>query len=248
MPLARTIHRGSPHRSRSIALAALAGTAVFAPIRAAQAQAAEPTGRIDGVATLARKLTSQHRRVRIYAEPSAREAVARVDEDPLQNVVIYLEDAPAGADAGAGAAPAMRQRGERFVPHVLPVVVGSAVAFPNDDPIYHNVFSLSQARSFDLGRFPKGESRSVTFPRAGVVQLFCHIHADMSGYILVLRNGFFAKPDSAGRFSLSGIPPGDYRLVAWHERIRPVAHPVRVTAGGTTEIAVSIPLSADGSP
>lgn len=136
----------------------------------------------------------------------------------------------------------MRQRGERFVPHVLPVLVGTAVEFPNEDPIYHNVFSLSRAGTFDLGRYPRGQSKTVRFQTPGVVQVFCHIHADMSGFILVLDTPFFTVPDATGRYSLEGIPPGEYRLIAWHERIRPVATAVRVESGGVTPLDLHIPL------
>jgi plastocyanin len=211
--------------------------------RPAAAQAQDGSGRIEGVAFLAPRLTSQHQRVRIYSEPGARETAPGPAESPLENVVVYLEAAPRGAGGSGGSEPAMRQRDERFVPHVLPIVAGTAVAFPNDDPIYHNVFSLSRAKSFDLGRFARGESRTIVFPRAGLVQVFCHIHADMSAYILVLDNPFFAKPDSSGHFAIDGIPPGEYRLVAWHERIHPISQPVRVVAGQTTAVRLSIPLS-----
>jgi plastocyanin len=211
--------------------------------RPAAAQAQDGSGRIEGVAFLAPRLTSQHQRVRIYSEPGARETAPGPAESPLENVVVYLEAAPRGAGGSGGSEPTMRQRDERFVPHVLPIVAGTAVAFPNDDPIYHNVFSLSRAKSFDLGRFARGESRTIVFPRAGLVQVFCHIHADMSAYILVLDNRFFAKPDSSGHFAIDGIPPGEYRLVAWHERIHPISQPVRVVAGQTTAVRLSIPLS-----
>jgi hypothetical protein len=208
------------------------------------AQAPTEPGSIQGVAILAPRLTSQHRRVRIYAEPGAESAAPPATENPLENVVIYLEEGPRGPIPPRGPSePAMRQHGERFVPHVLPIVVGTAVAFPNDDPIYHNVFSLSGTKSFDLGRYSRGQSRTVTFNKAGVVQVFCHIHADMSGYIIVLGNVLFTKPDSAGRFAIEGVPPGDYRLVAWHERIRPISQQVRVSAGRMTEVRVSIPLA-----
>jgi hypothetical protein len=123
------------------------------------------------------------------------------------------------------------------------VLVGATVDFPNEDPLYHNVFSLSRAREFDLGRYPRGESKQVRFPTKGVVQVFCHIHADMSGYILVLANPFFVIPDSQGHFSLDHVPPGDYRLVAWHERIRPLITPIHVERGQTTSVNLRIPLA-----
>ena len=96
----------------------------------------------------------------------------------------------------------VRQRDENFVPRVVAVTVGSEVEFPNDDPIYHNVFSLSRARTFDLGRYARGSSKSVEFESPSLIQVFCHIHADMSGYILVLQNPFFVQPDDALLFVL----------------------------------------------
>jgi plastocyanin len=170
--------------------------------------------------------------------------------NPFANVVLYLDAAPAltAATSPALAVPAMRQHDERFTPHVLTVPTGTTISFPNDDPIYHNVFSLSRARTFDLGRYPKGESKSLRFERAGVVQVFCHIHADMNGYILVLPNRYFVTPDSSGHFSIDGIPPGSYELVAWHERIRPIATSVRVVAGQTTTLELSIPLTEPTRP
>jgi plastocyanin len=220
---------------------ALVGAAQSGPARA---QEGGSPGRLEGVAILAPRLTSQHRRVRIYAEPGAREKAPGAAEHPLENVVLYLDSVPGSQMAARPAPPpTMRQSEERFVPHVLPILVGTTVDFPNDDPIYHNVFSLSQAKSFDLGRYARGQARSVTFSKPGIIQVFCHIHADMSAYILVLRTPFFARPDSTGRFLIDGIPPGEYRLVTWHERIRPISQVVRIPPGTVTTIRVSIPLA-----
>jgi plastocyanin len=219
-------------------LAILVGITVLAGTVPLSAQ----TGRIEGVASISRRLTVVHRRIRVYDEPGTTAARAERDENPFANVVIYLESVPV-AGARAAAAPAMRQRGESFMPHVLPVLAGSTVQFPNDDPIYHNVFSLSRARTFDLGRYARGSSKGVGFPSPSLIQVFCHIHADMSGFILVLQNPYFVQPDSQGRFTLEGVPPGTYLLVAWHERIRPNVTTVRVNAGEATRVSVSIPIS-----
>lgn len=208
-------------------------------VTAAPQQPAE-LGRIEGVATIASRYINPPARVRVYAEAGDR---AARPPQPLTTAVLYLESTAAlRARATAPAVrPAMRQRDERFEPHVLAVQAGTVVEFPNEDPIYHNVFSLSRARTFDLGRYPRGESKAVRFDRAGVVQVFCHIHSDMSAYIVVTDHPFFVMPDSAGRFALEGVPPGDYRLVAWHERARTVITPVTVTAGRTARVQVSIP-------
>lgn len=204
---------------------------------------APATGRLEGIATISTRLTTPRTRVRVYGEPGTPPATLQADDNPLANVVLYLESTPS-LRAGASWRPSavLRQHDERFMPHVLPVLVGTTVAFPNDDPLYHNVFSLSRARTFDLGRYPKGSSKSLSFPTAGVVQLFCHIHADMSGYILVLDNPFFTIPDVQGHFVIDSIPPGEYRLVTWHERIRPMVTPVRIESGRTTTLTLRIPL------
>ena len=136
----------------------------------------------------------------------------------------------------------MAQRGEQFVPHVLPILQGTTVDFPNEDDVFHNVFSLSGTRTFDLPKYPAGSSRSVTFPKAGIVNVFCHIHADMSAVILVRDNPYFISPDTTGSYSLEDVPPGDYTIVAWHERIKPIAIHVKVTAGQTTPVNFNIPL------
>jgi hypothetical protein len=119
---------------------------------------------------------------------------------------------------------------------------GSAVDFPNDDEYFHNVFSLSGPHSFDLPKYPAGSSRSEVFPRVGVVNVFCHIHPNMSAVILVLDNPFFVIPATDGKFSLDGIPPGDYVLVAWHERIKPIRQKVKIVAGQSSTINFNIPL------
>lgn len=205
------------------------------------------TGRIEGVASIANSLVVPRSRVRVYDEPGTPPAKTHRDTHPLDNVVLYLESTPSLRQAARAAssvrAPELRQSGERFVPHVLAVRTGTTVQFPNDDPLFHNVFSLSRVKTFDLGRYPKGASRPVTFDAAGVVPVFCHIHADMSAYIVVLDHPFFVTPDSAGHFSLDGVPPGDYQLVAWHERIRPFTVPVHVDGGHTTTLDVRLPFA-----
>jgi plastocyanin len=159
------------------------------------------------------------------------------------NVVIYLDSVPTPDDAvGAPHRFVMQQQGEAFVPHVLAVLRGSTVAFPNEDPVFHNVFSLSSARTFDLGRYPKGTSKSVRFDRPGPVQVFCHIHSDMSAVVLVLDNPFFTVPAPPGRYTIDDVPAGEYRLVAWHERIKPIVRRVRVRGGETTTLDLDVPL------
>src|SRR6185436_16319642 len=171
----------------------------------------------------------------------------------LRNVVIYVGgEGECVQLAGSSGLPAatvdslrhgvMSQSQETFVPHVLSIMRGGRVDFPNADDIYHNVFSLSSTRTFDLGRYPTGSSKSVTFNKPGVVQVFCHIHSDMSGIVFVLPNPFFARPDSAGTYAIENVPAGEYTLIGWHERTKPVAVKVRVTAGGTARVDFNLPL------
>ena len=159
----------------------------------------------------------------------------------IRNVVIYLKDA-----AVRGALPAstavLRQEHETFVPHVLAITRGSTVEFPNDDPIFHNVFSLSSAAAFDLRRYPRGQSRRQLFPKAGIVKVFCHIHSHMSATILVLDQPYFTIPAADGTFELGNVPPGEYTVVGWHERVGERRTRVRVERGKTATVDLSLPV------
>src|SRR5256885_9303531 len=102
------------------------------------------------------------------------------------------------------------QRHETFVPHVLAIMAGTVVDFPNSDSTYHNVFSLSKTQRFDLGRYPQGHFKSVRFDRPGVVRVFCDIHSHMSAFILVFSHPYFATTDTDGRYRIDNIPGGTY--------------------------------------
>ena len=157
-----------------------------------------------------------------------------------RNVVVYLRDARPQAVAPTRAA--IRQRDEAFTPRVVAVTVGSDVEFPNDDPIYHNVFSLSRARNFNLGRYPRGETRRVHFDRPGVVKVFCEIHSHMSATVMVFDHPWFAVPDEAGRFELPAMPPGDRQVTAWHERLGDTTVSLRLESGGAIEANFTLPV------
>lgn len=134
------------------------------------------------------------------------------------SVVIYIDDLPWNHEGADGGVAILDQTHENFVPHVLPILVGAAVKFLNSDDVYHNVFSYSPAKSFDLGRYAKGQSRSVTFDKPGVVKIYCDIHTHMSAFILVLKNPYFTVTDDDGNFSIKNVPPGKYTLKAWYGR------------------------------
>jgi plastocyanin len=152
--------------------------------------------------------------------------------------VVYLETAPQGAFEARERPPArLDQRHEAFFPYVLPVLVGTTVEFPNDDSTYHNVFSFSKTQRFDLGRYPRGQSKSVRFDRAGIVRVFCDIHAHMSAWILVFAHSYFATTAPDGRWHIDGVPPGTYRVAVWTDGEVRESREVVVPAG---EAAVDV--------
>ena len=140
------------------------------------------------------------------------------DAAEIANVVVFVKDAPMEPGLSATRA-SIAQRDESFVPRVTAVTRGSIVEFPNFDPYFHNVFSLSRGATFDLGRFRKGEKRERAFPHAGVIKVYCHIHSEMAATILVFDHRLYATPSLDGTFAIEAVPPGSYQLSAWHERI-----------------------------
>ena len=221
------------------------------------------TGSISGNVIVSMALAARRPDFRIYADPGtgsippAPQSRDRLAAE-LKNVVIYLEGDSSTLPASAERLERYRhgsiaQRDERFVPHVLPVLRGAVVQFPNEDNVYHNVFSLSSAasangRGFDLGRYPKGSSKSWTFDTPGTVQVFCHIHSEMSAFVFVLSNPFFATPGDDHRYAIDDVPEGDYTIYGWHERAKLVVKRVHVAAGQTTTVDFNIPLAPATKP
>jgi len=163
------------------------------------------------------------------------------DLPDLLRSVVYLESAPRGAfESGESGHAVMDQRNETFVPHVLAIMTGTTVDFPNSDKFYHNVFSLSKPARFDLGRYPAGRFRSIRFDKPGIVRVFCDIHSHMNAYILVFSHPFFTLTDQEGRYRIDNIPPGSYNVVAWNEGTASEAKPVLVADGGAAEQDFSI--------
>jgi plastocyanin len=157
-----------------------------------------------------------------------------------ETTVIYLESEEThvqGRYTPPSRHAVLDQTGLKFHPQVLPILAGTTVDFPNGDPVFHNVFSYSQSREFDLGRYPMGDSRSVTFSLPGVVRVYCDIHADMNATILVLDNPYFATPNDEGSFTIPNIPAGRYRLNVWHGRDVAVRRTVVITSGETTTVS-----------
>ena len=173
--------------------------------------------------------------------------VERVDYAAMKGFVVYLE-----GKIGTQAAPTnvvevtttrIAQQGAVFTPHVLPVLAGTTVEWPNNDDIFHNVFSDSDAKQFDLGLYKNNATaKRVTFDRAGKVDVYCSIHANMHCIVLVLENPYFAVTDAAGRYTITNVPPGTYKLKAWHERLPADETEIVVPATGmvTTNFVLTI--------
>lgn len=154
----------------------------------------------------------------------------------VHNVVISVEGIPQGLISKAKWQPLgnaqMEQKNETFVPHVLPVLVGSTVSFPNEDPILHNVFSDSPTHKFDLGLYPRGQSRSVKFDKPGVVEIRCNVHNTMSAFVVVEPTPYFAVPNERGVFQITELPPGNYTVKAWNPRFGALARPFSIESQG----------------
>ena len=191
------------------------------------------------------KLTSRVRGVPLPSNAYQSRAVHRHDAGStpeIRNVVVFLKDA-----AYRGALPAghgvIQQQDEAFTPRVLAVTRGSTVDFPNADPYFHNVFSLSSAAEFNLGRYPQGKSKSRTFTRTGLVKVYCQIHSHMSATIMVLDHPYFTTPALDGSFTLPQVPEGRYTIVGWHERVGEQTSTIQIEAGRTASVELSLPLN-----
>jgi plastocyanin len=184
---------------------------------------------------------AQDARFRPYAgRASSLPAPARPARGLVSDAVIYVESLPAGATPSAhGPTPQLAQRDQSFEPRVVVVTAGGTVDFPNFDPIYHNVFSVSPAKRFDLGKYPRGQSRNVVFAKPGLVNVFCDIHADMAAFILVTPNAAWTRAGGDGQFELSGLPAGHYKLHWWHPDFLGGEADLDMKANGDTSFDVS---------
>jgi plastocyanin len=159
----------------------------------------------------------------------------KVDYAELKDFVVYIDqEIPGLPEQPAQIQRIVVQKDAVFRPHVLPVIVGGTVEWPNEDDIYHNVFSFSDPKSFDLGLY-RDDVKRVTFGGPGRVDVYCSIHKDMHCIILVLQNPFFAVVNAGGRFALKDVPAGTYKLKAWHERLPPQVREIVVPENGDVE-------------
>jgi plastocyanin len=170
-----------------------------------------------------------------------------INYDELKDFVVYIDQPVQGVDqVSKKPFEVLIQKDATFKPHVLPVLVGTTVEWPNKDDIYHNVFSMSEAKPFDLGVYKHNEVKRVTFDKPGRVDVFCSIHTKMSCIILVLENPFFAATDKNGTYKISNVPGGIYRLKAWHDRLPPQVK--NVTVPQTGEVVMDFILTVSGLP
>jgi plastocyanin len=211
------------------------------------AQSADP-GRVVGRVRLTTRVPGKPLASTAYPKRTIGDHNAPVLPE-IRNVIVYLKDAVYSGALTTTRAE-LRQEHETFVPHTIAITRGSTIDFPNGDPFFHNVFSLSRAANFNLGRYERGQNRSRHFSKAGTVKVFCDIHSHMSATILVFDHPYFATPELDGTFELARVPPGDYTMVGWHERVGERSQRVRVESGKTTSIELTVPvaLASDGEP
>ena len=208
-----------------------------------------PAGEIRGLITVKRKLTKR------FAAPSldtyergATVPIALEDDDPFvyerTHTVVYIEGEIATA---APIAKDMRQENRTFGPDLVVVPVAFSVSFPNMDPIFHNVFSLSKAKSFDLGNYSKGQTRMV-ITKPGIVLVNCRLHTNMSAVVVVAPNRFYASPDEKGRFTIPDVPAGKYTVAAWHKAAGFLRKEVTVADGAPSNVDFLVPLGDASEP
>jgi len=207
---------------------------------------------ITGTILIKKKLTKRSvtAPVSVYQRGTAVELGKDAAEDPLSfersRVVIYLEGpSPAAIGPARPATLPMQQVNRRFSPDLLVIPVGATVSFPNLDPIFHNIFSLSKPKAFDLGSYNKGESRSVTFSKPGVVYVYCHLHPNMEATIVVTPNRWYARSDPSGQYRIPDVPPGRYTVVAWHKAAGFFRKSILIEAGHNSIADFFIPIGDD---
>jgi plastocyanin len=175
----------------------------------------------------------------VLLDKGGREASDRSD------VVVYIEGVPGRLKPPKTVAATISMRAKRFEPHLSVVLVGGTVEFPNEDPIFHNAFSVSGENRFDLDLYKRPKSGVFTFQHPGIVKVYCNIHPQMSAVVLVRDNPYFTKAQQDGSFAIESVPAGTYKLTAWQERVPlPVSAEVTVPAEGRVEGQLTLDASS----
>ena len=177
-----------------------------------------------------------------------------------ENVMVYLTKAPPASGDLPNTGPVMDQRNLEFIPHVLPVLAGTTVQFPNNDKVDHNIFSMSRAKKFNLGSYKPGETKTMVFDKPGIVEIRCDVHAEMAAYILVMKNSYFAVTDKKGNFEIpdanylkasglenpGSLPPGKYTVRTWHKKLKSRKKTVVVPESGDVSIEIDLTRGVPG--
>jgi plastocyanin len=207
-------------------------------------------GDVHGRALVTKRLSKKTLSPIVYNLRGTAAPLAAPDAEPLNEfdrMVVILEPEKNGAQLSPKppVTEVLNQKGAKFEPDLIVVPAGSTVEFPNLDPIFHNVFSLSKAEPFDLGYYPQGQSRSVKFNNPGIIQVYCHIHANMYAAIVVTGSPWFQKPSPDGSFAFSNVPAGRYRLTAWHKIAGLHKVNVEVPETGHVDVTIRVPVDAE---
>ena len=157
-----------------------------------------------------------------------------------RDVVVYVDRMPGKSFTPPTAPAVIDQRNLSFQPHVGAVMVGTRVAFPNNDEVRHNVFSPTKGTAFDLGSYPLKATKFQVFDKPGVVTLLCNVHAEMSAYVVVTETPYFAVSDKDGKFVIPNLPAGRYVVVAWHERAGTTRQIVDIPSGGPASVSFAL--------
>ncbi len=216
-------------RGLAVALAVLASVAIADQTSAAQVPDATEQGvtakaaggTISGRVQFARKM--------------------RLRKNELVNVLVSVEDIESSAEElkaniASHSKPSIDQKDLTFHPHVLAIVVGETVAFPNSDPLFHNVYSQAKVKTFNLGMYPKGSSKEIAFDEPGLVELHCNVHAEMQAFIHIKKNPYFTTVQRDGTFRIENVPPGVHKILVWHPKAEPIESEVTVESGSNAEL------------
>jgi plastocyanin len=208
---------------------------------------------------LSSRLVRSLRLLALCAAPAllAGSADARDDTAELRGTLVLVQDGRNVADgvdqavvfftptrkpklAAVEAVPEMATSRKEFKPRLLVVPAGSKVRFPNQDPILHNAFSISAGNAFDVGLYGRGAGKAVTFKEPGLVRVFCNVHQQMAGYVLVVDTPYTASPDKRGNFALTGLPAGPGTLSVWHQRGELQSQPVTLPARAPLRLSLAV--------
>ena len=170
------------------------------------------------------------------------------------NILVYLTQTPPLSLNLTRAQFVMDQKNLTFIPHILPIPVGATIQFPNNDKVDHNVFSMSRTKKFNLGSYKPGEIKTILFEKPGIVELRCDVHAEMSAFIMVMKNPYWAVTDAQGRFEIpdfnylkhhgisdvESLPPGKYLIKTRHEKLKTQKKAVVVTNNGDVSVEIEL--------